>query len=91
MLKCFVNLAYELFSYAGKSTCSVFALCPHHWFSSWSDKTVKRRGYGYESLKKAFGQTIWRQVEMLFPQLEGKVGSFGVKPDINTCVVYFTL
>ena len=57
----------------GLSTCSIFALCPHHWFHEWSDRGVKRRGYEYESLKKALGQTIWKQCEMLFPQLVGKV------------------
>ena len=53
----------------------MFALCPNHWFSAWSDRTVKRRGYEYESLKKAIGQLIWEQCEMLFPKLVGKVSA----------------
>ena len=70
----FANLLHWI--YTDQSTCSIFALCPHHWFQDWSDRAVKRRGYEYESLKKALGQTIWKQCEMLFPQLVGKVSIF---------------
>ena len=68
------SYAYALSPFlSGKSTCTMFALCPHHWFLYWSDKRVKHRGYEYESQKNAIGQLMWRQCETMFPQLVGKV------------------
>ena len=39
----------------------------------WKDGKVKKRGQEYDDIKMKIGAQMWKQVEELFPQLEGKV------------------
>ena len=58
---------------AGKSACIVITLIEWEWFEAWQDGRIKKRGHEYESIKKALGDRMWKQVVRMFPQLDGKV------------------
>jgi len=57
----------------GKAVLLIITLLPWHWFSQWESGKVKKRGDDYNALKMRIGQQLWKQVEQLFPQLDGKV------------------
>ena len=51
----------------------IITLVPRSWFTEWKDGKVKKRGQEYEDIKMKIGAQMWKQVEELFPQLDGKV------------------
>ena len=53
----------------------IMTLVPRSWFTEWKDGKVKKRGQEYEDIKMKIGAQMWKQVEELFPQLDGKVPS----------------
>ncbi|XP_052802651.1 all-trans-retinol 13,14-reductase-like [Mya arenaria] len=57
----------------GKSVALVITLLPWEWFSRWETEKIKHRGDDYNGLKMRIGQQMWRQLENMFPKLQGKM------------------
>ena len=61
--------------FKGKSVALIVTFVPRMWFTEWKDGKVKKRGQDYEAVKMKIGAQMWKQVEELLPQLDGKVRS----------------
>ncbi|XP_060569543.1 all-trans-retinol 13,14-reductase-like [Ruditapes philippinarum] len=69
--------------YPGKSVMLIITLMPWEWTQKWEECRVKHRGDEYENLKMKFGQQLWRQVEQLYPSVEGKLDYIDVGTPVS--------
>jgi len=53
----------------GKSTCAIVTLAQWSWFKEWEDNAVKKRGDGYDEIKKTIGDQMIEQTCKLYPQI----------------------
>ncbi|XP_045172753.2 all-trans-retinol 13,14-reductase-like [Mercenaria mercenaria] len=59
--------------FPGKSVLLMITLLPWEWTKKWQEGRVKHRGEEYNAIKMKLGQQMWRQVEQLYPNVEGKL------------------
>ncbi len=69
--------------YPGRSTLTIVSFGSYSWFQDWSEKSVKKRGTEYDSLKNALGQQLVDQAVALFPNI--KVNYFLISKSISLC------
>ena len=69
--------------YPGRSTITIVSFGPYSWFQDWSEKSVKKRGTEYDSLKNALGQQLVDQAVALFPNI--KVNYLLISKSISLC------